>query len=189
MTMGMVLVIAVVVLPVLYTQLMDSVMILSRNLMLLYIKTPKDLFLNPEEGLKSGLDLLLKRSTMIFGNVSVNNYDANQGSTNVERHLLINKSLRDHYFPFIGILVRNNLTGIELVTFAGESVLGEFKFGKFRHDHHSSKGVEEERESAILEFDMKEKHLKDCDRKYQNLIQVCIFQTQIFLSRFYAHYN
>ena len=77
MTMGMVLVIAVVVLPVLYTQLMDSVMILSRNLMLLYIKTPKDLFLNPEEGLKSGLDLLLKRSTMIFGNVSVNNCDAN----------------------------------------------------------------------------------------------------------------
>ena len=68
------------------------------------------------------------------------------------------------------MLVRNNLTGIELVTFAGESVLGEFKFGKFRHDHHSSKGVEEERESAILEFDMKEKHLKDCDRKYQFII-------------------
>ena len=66
--------------------------------------------------------------------------------------------------------MRNNLTGIELVTFAGESVLGEFKFGKFRHDHHSSKGVEEERESAILEFDMKEKHLKDCDRKYQFII-------------------
>ena len=81
--------------------------------------------------------------------------------------------------------MRNNLTGIELVTFAGESVLGEFKFGKFRHDHHSSKGVEEERESAILEFDMKEKHLKDCDRKYQNLIQVYIFQTQIFLTRLY----
>ena len=66
--------------------------------------------------------------------------------------------------------MRNNLTGIELVTFAGESVLGEFKFGKFRHDHHSSKGVEEERESAILEFDMKEKHLKDCDRKYQFIV-------------------
>ena len=66
---------------------------------------------------------------------------------------------------FSGILVRNNLTGIELVTFSGESVLGEFKFGKFRHDHHSNK-IEEERESAILEFDMKEKHLKDCDRKY-----------------------
>ena len=65
----------------------------------------------------------------------------------------------------LGILVRNNLTGIELVTFAGESVLGEFKFGKFRHDHHSSK-LEDERESAILEFDMKEKHLKDCDRKH-----------------------
>ena len=81
--------------------------------------------------------------------------------------------------------MRNNLTGIELVTFAGESVLGEFKFGKFRHDHHSSKGVEEERESAILEFDMKEKHLKDCDRKYQNPIQFCIFQTQIFLIRMY----
>ena len=60
--------------------------------------------------------------------------------------------------------MRNNLTGIELVTFAGESVLGEFKFGKFKHDHHSSK-LEDERESAILEFDMKEKHLKDCDRK------------------------
>ena len=68
-------------------------------------------------------------------------------------------------FSFSGILVRNNLTGIELVTFSGESVLGEFKFGKFRHDHHSNK-IEEERESAILEFDMKEKHLKDCDRKY-----------------------
>lgn len=73
MTMGMVLVIVVVVLLVLYTQLMDSVMILSRNLMLLYIKTLKDLFLNPEEGLKSGLDSLLKRSTMIFGNVRMNN--------------------------------------------------------------------------------------------------------------------
>ena len=72
MTMGMALVIAVVVLPVLYTQLMDSVMILSRNMTWLCIKTPKDLFLNPEEELKSGLDLLLKRSTMIFGNVSVN---------------------------------------------------------------------------------------------------------------------
>ena len=90
---------------------------------------------------------------------------------------MINKSFRDHHFPFIGILVRNNLTGIELVTFAGESVLGEFKFGKFRHDHHSSKGVEEERESAILEFDMKEKHLKDCDRKYQFIIKLeYIFQ-------------
>ena len=72
MTMGMVLVIAVVVLPVLYTQLMDSVMILSRNSMLLYIKTPRDLFLSLAEELKSGLDLPLKRSTMISGNVSVN---------------------------------------------------------------------------------------------------------------------
>ena len=80
------------------------------------------------------------------------------------------------------MLVRNNLTGIEIVAFAGESVLGEFKFGKFRHDHHlqqqnaahpristTSKSTTpegEEGESAILEFDMKEKHLKDCDRKY-----------------------
>ena len=79
--------------------------------------------------------------------------------------------------------MRNNLTGIELVTFAGESVLGEFKFGKFRHDHHSSKGVEEERESAILEFDMKEKHLKDCDRKYYQFIILTSkgkFQVEIF---------
>ena len=71
--------------------------------------------------------------------------------------------LNDFSIFLEGMLVRNNLTGIELVTFSGESVLGEFKFGKFRHDHHASK-LEDERESAILEFDMKEKHLKDCDR-------------------------
>ena len=83
--------------------------------------------------------------------------------------------------------MRNNLTGIELVTFSGESVLGEFKFGKFHHDHHlqqqgtdrqhhrrtsagkggTTEGDGEDGENAILEFDMKEKHLKDCDRKFQ----------------------
>jgi len=56
-----------------------------------------------------------------------------------------------------GIFVRNNLTGIEVATFRAEGVKGEFKLGKFRHNHPKP-------EEMVLDFDMKEKHLKDCDR-------------------------
>ena len=57
-----------------------------------------------------------------------------------------------------GIFVRNNLTGIEVATFRAEGVKGEFKLGKFRHNHPKP-------EEMVLDFDMKEKHLKDCDSK------------------------
>jgi len=60
-----------------------------------------------------------------------------------------------------GIFVRNNLTGIEMVTFAATSVNGEFKFGKFKHNHQSP-------EDMVLEFDMREKRLEDCDRPRQS---------------------
>lgn len=55
-----------------------------------------------------------------------------------------------------GLFIRNNLTGIELVEIRGESVQGEIKFGKWKSSQTGT---------GLLEFDMKEKHLRDCDRK------------------------
>ena len=55
-----------------------------------------------------------------------------------------------------GIFIRNNLTGVEMATFGGESVNGEFKLGKFKHNHPRP-------EEMVLDFDMREKHLKDCE--------------------------
>jgi hypothetical protein len=55
-----------------------------------------------------------------------------------------------------GLFVRNNLTGIELIELKGESVQGEIKFGKWKSSQAGH---------GVLEFDMKEKHLRDCDRK------------------------
>lgn len=60
-----------------------------------------------------------------------------------------------------GVIVRNNLTGVELALVSGESVVGEFKFGKFKH----TVGPRE----SVLEFDMKEKHLRDCDSEFPNI--------------------
>ena len=59
-----------------------------------------------------------------------------------------------------GLFVRNNLTGTEMVELKGESVEGEIKFGKWKS---SQTGI------GLLEFDMKEKHLRDCDRKLKVL--------------------
>ena len=58
-----------------------------------------------------------------------------------------------------GLFVRNNLTGVEFIEFFGEAVHGEVKFGKFRATTSTSS---ETLEKAVLEFDMKEKHLKGC---------------------------
>ena len=66
----------------------------------------------------------------------------------------------DHVGDFNhGLFIRNNLTGIELVTFKGASANGEFQFGKFNYNKESESDM-------TLEFDMKEKHLKDCDREF-----------------------
>ena len=58
-----------------------------------------------------------------------------------------------------GLFVRNNLTGVEFIEFFGEAVHGEVKFGKFKATPASTS---ETLEKAVLEFDMKEKHLKGC---------------------------
>ncbi len=61
-----------------------------------------------------------------------------------------------------GLFIRNNLTGIELVELKGESVQGEIKFGKWKSSQTGH---------GVLEFDMKEKHLRDCDRKFPSDIK------------------
>ena len=68
-----------------------------------------------------------------------------------------------------GLFVRNNLTGIEFVELKGESVEGEIKFGKWKSSQTGH---------GVLEFDMKEKHLRDCDRKFIEFYTKVIFRTR-----------
>ena len=58
-----------------------------------------------------------------------------------------------------GLIIRNNLTGLEFLEVFGEAVMGEIKFGKFKATPLTPATT---LEKAILEFDMKEKHLKGC---------------------------
>ena len=58
------------------------------------------------------------------------------------------------------LFVRNNLTGVEAVDLAGRSVFGSLSFGGWK-----SSGGEGGTGSAVLRFEVQEKHLKDCNRE------------------------
>merc|ERR1712045_338882 len=58
-----------------------------------------------------------------------------------------------------GIIIRNNLTGLEFLELFGEAVLGEIKFGKFKATPLTPASS---LDKAVLDFDMKEKHLRGC---------------------------
>jgi hypothetical protein len=55
---------------------------------------------------------------------------------------------------------------VELLELKGESVEGEIKFGKWKSSQTGH---------GLLDFDMKEKHLRDCDRKFYNLTFKLLF--------------
>ena len=55
-----------------------------------------------------------------------------------------------------GLFLRNNLTGIEFLQLFGEAVHGEIKFSKYK----ATPMTMQEEASNVLEFDMKDKHLK-----------------------------
>ena len=71
-----------------------------------------------------------------------------------------------------GFFVRNNLTGVEFMEVFGEAVNGEMKFGKWKSMDILNSEVAKE---ATLEFDMKEKHLKDCHKANQNRYSPPVF--------------
>eukprot|EP00095_Tigriopus_kingsejongensis_P009833 maker-scaffold21_size687808-snap-gene-1.14 protein:Tk09833 transcript:maker-scaffold21_size687808-snap-gene-1.14-mRNA-1 annotation:"hypothetical protein L798_06018" len=56
------------------------------------------------------------------------------------------------------ILVRNNLTGVEVMDFTANSVLGSLQFGNWRMGDRQ----DTLEPGSSLRFEMKEKHLKDC---------------------------
>ena len=58
------------------------------------------------------------------------------------------------------LFVRNNLTGAEAVELGGRSVFGSLSFGGWRSGRNGGSG------SSILRFEVQEKHLKDCSRKF-----------------------
>jgi hypothetical protein len=58
------------------------------------------------------------------------------------------------------IFVRNNLTGVELVEMTAKGVYGDLRFGTAGVSGGGKGGV-----ASILKFEVKEKHLKDCNRK------------------------
>ena len=53
------------------------------------------------------------------------------------------------------IFVRNNLTGVEILDIDGQSVSGELNFGPWKS--------RSEKPDNVLRFEVKEKHLKDCE--------------------------
>ena len=61
------------------------------------------------------------------------------------------------------LFVRNNLTGVEILSLSAQSVYGSLSFGSWKSNVASSKtGLRE----STLSFEVKEKHLKDCHREY-----------------------
>ncbi len=58
------------------------------------------------------------------------------------------------------LFVRNNLTGVEAVDLSGRSVFGSLSFAGWKSGRNGGSG------SSILRFEVQEKHLKDCDRKF-----------------------
>ena len=59
----------------------------------------------------------------------------------------------------------------------GESVEGEIKFGKWKSSQTGH---------GVLEFDMKEKHLRDCDRKFIEFYTRLIFRTHTWRQFYYV---
>ena len=61
------------------------------------------------------------------------------------------------------MFVRNNLTGVELLEMKARGVHGELRFGTAA----MIAGAKAQADGGgILKFEVKEKHLKDCYRKY-----------------------
>ena len=72
------------------------------------------------------------------------------------------------------MFVRNNLTGVELLEMKARGVHGELRFGTAAM--LSSTKAQAEGGSSTLKFEVKEKHLKDCYRKYHcNISKVNLF--------------
>ena len=53
------------------------------------------------------------------------------------------------------IFIRNNLTGVEILDINGKSVNGELNFGPWKS--------KSDKPDNILRFEVREKHLKDCE--------------------------
>ena len=62
------------------------------------------------------------------------------------------------------MFVRNNLTGVELLEMTARGVHGELRFGTTAM-MSGARGASAE-SGGLLKFEVKEKHLKDCYRKF-----------------------
>ena len=65
------------------------------------------------------------------------------------------------------MFVRNNLTGVELLEMTARGVHGELRFGTTAM-MSGVRGASAE-SGGLLKFEVKEKHLKDCYRKFGSI--------------------
>ena len=65
------------------------------------------------------------------------------------------------------LFVRNNLTGVEILSLRAQSVYGSLSFGSWKSNVASNSGS---LPASTLFFEVKEKHLKDCQRTYYYIL-------------------
>lgn len=63
------------------------------------------------------------------------------------------------------LVVRNNLTGVEIMDFTAKSVLGHMRFGPWSVGHEMQESAAHADGFPVIKFEVKEKHLKDCFRR------------------------
>ena len=78
--------------------------------------------------------------------------------------ILLWLNLNNIHLSLQAVFVRNNLTGVELLEMTARGVHGELRFGTTAM-MSGARGASAE-SGGLLKFEVKEKHLKDCYRKF-----------------------